>query len=108
MAAVVPSEVDVSTAARLVKEGAVIVDVREPAELAICAVAGSLHIPMRQIPARIGELPADRVLLVLCHVGARSRSVTQYLRAQGRSDVANIAGGIEAWADRIDPTLARY
>ena len=103
-----PLEVDVTTAAQMMREGALLIDVREPAELAICSIPGSRHIPMREIPAAVAGLPADQPLLVICHVGVRSRHVTTFLRANGRRDVSNVAGGIDAWAGQIDPLLARY
>lgn len=92
----------------MLRNGAFLLDVREPAEVAICALPGGRHVPMRQVPDVLAELPEDRPLLVLCHVGVRSRAVTQYLRANGRTNAVNIAGGIAAWAEQIDPTLARY
>lgn len=106
-----PIEVSVLEAKRLhdsAPDQTLIVDVREPHELAVCRLAAALHIPMREIPARAGSLPRDRHLLVLCHAGGRSRRVTDYLRAQGFPAVTNIAGGIDAWAQEIDPTLPRY
>lgn len=103
-----PLEIDVTTAAQLLRaDQAVLLDVREPDELAICQVPGSLPIPMREIPARISELP-DQHVLVLCHHGGRSARVTQFLRANGFERASNIAGGIDAWAAQIDPTLTRY
>lgn len=104
----IPLETDVTTAAQLLRDGALLLDVREPFEVATCAVAGSRHIPMRQIPENLPTLPRDRLVLVLCHVGARSLRVTQYLRANGFDQVSNVAGGIAAWAEQIDPGLARY
>jgi rhodanese-related sulfurtransferase len=103
-----PLEIDVLSAAKLLRDGAVLLDVREPGELAIAQVDGSLQIPMPEIPARLAEVPADRPVLVLCHHGGRSARVTQFLRASGRDNVTNIAGGIDAWALQVDPTLARY
>lgn len=103
-----PLEVDVVTAAQMLRDGALLVDVREPAELAICSIPGSRHIPMREIPAAVTGLPADQPLLVICHGGVRSRQVTDFLRASGRRDVSNVEGGIDAWAEQIDPSLARY
>jgi adenylyltransferase/sulfurtransferase len=88
--------------------GTMIIDVREPFELAICRLPDAEHIPMRQIPERVGELPRDRHLLILCHAGGRSLRVTEFLRARGLNSVTNIAGGISAWADEVDPSLARY
>ena len=103
-----PLEIDVTTAAQLLREGALLLDVREPFEVAICAVAGSRPIPMRQIPESLPDLPRDQPILVLCHVGQRSMRVTQFLRANGFAKATNVAGGIDAWADQIDPALARY
>lgn len=86
----------------------IIIDVREPHELAICRVEIAVHIPMRQIPERVAELPRNKHLLIMCHHGGRSRRVTDYLRAQGFDAVSNIDGGINAWAEVIDPSLQQY
>lgn len=106
----VPLEIDVLEARRLLQagEGAILLDVREPFETALCCLAGSMLIPMREIPTRFADLPTDRHLLVLCHHGGRSLRVTQFLRANGLERVSNVAGGIDDWAERCDPTLARY
>jgi adenylyltransferase/sulfurtransferase len=106
-----PLEIDVEEAKRLVdtnEEGALLIDVREPFELAICRIPGAEHIPLGEVTRRAGALPTDRHLLILCHHGNRSRAATEYLRAQGLSAVSNIAGGIDAWARRIDPGMRRY
>ena len=103
-----PLAIDVTTAALLVGKGALLLDVREPAEVATCAVAGSRHIPMRQIPEHVADLPPDRPILVLCHLGQRSLAVTRFLRANGFPQASNVVGGIDAWAEQIDPGLARY
>jgi len=103
-----PLEIDVATAAQLLTAGALLLDVREASEVATCAIAGSRHIPMRQIPEALPDLPRDRLILVHCHHGGRSLRVTQFLRANGFAQVSNVAGGIEAWAEQIDPSLARY
>ncbi len=89
-------------------ETTLLIDVREPFELGICRLPAARHIPMRQIPESVDSLPRDRHLLILCHAGGRSRRVTEFLRTRGYSAVTNIAGGIDAWAAEIDPTLARY
>jgi rhodanese-related sulfurtransferase len=105
----IPIEIEAIEAARLAKEpGNVLLDVREPSELAICQVAGSQNIPMGDIPGRLAEIPRDQRILVLCHHGARSMRVTEYLRANGYANVSNVAGGTEAWAENVDPSLARY
>lgn len=103
-----PFEVDVHQARAMLDAGALLLDVREPAELGVCRIAGSMAIPMREIPARLGELPADRPILVLCHHGGRSARVSLFLRQHGLARVTNVAGGIDAWAERIDAALARY
>jgi rhodanese-related sulfurtransferase len=103
-----PLETDVADAARQMQAGALLLDVREPFEVQICALPGSRHIPMRQIPENMSELPRDQPILVLCHHGSRSLRVTQFMRANGFAQVTNIAGGIDAWAVQIDPSLARY
>ena len=105
----IPLEIDVTEAAQLLKQpGNVLLDVREPRELAVCQIAGSQNIPMGQIPGRLAEIRRDQRILVLCHVGGRSLRVTEYLRANGYAQASNIAGGTEAWAQKVDPSLARY
>jgi len=103
-----PLEVDVTTAAEQLRSNALLLDVREPHEIETCAVTGSRHIPMQQIPGQMAYLPKDRLILVLCHHGGRSMRVTQFLRANGFTQISNVTGGIDAWAEQIDPTLARY
>ncbi len=88
--------------------GVLLIDVREPHEVEIASVRGAELIPMGQIPAHAHSLPRDEHLLIMCHHGGRSLRVTEYLRAQGYRAVSNIAGGIDAWADQIDPALRRY
>ena len=103
-----PLEVDVATAALEFKNGATLLDVREPIELSICKIEGSTDIPMGQIPARLEELPRDHCLLILCHHGSRSRQVMSFLRNQGFENAVNVAGGIDAWATVIEPDMTRY
>lgn len=107
----IPLEVSVTEASRLrqsAPDRTLIVDVREPFELDLCRIEGAEHIPMRQIPERLDSLPRDRHLLILCHAGGRSRRVTEFLRARGLTAVSNIAGGIDAWAQEVEPGMARY
>jgi adenylyltransferase/sulfurtransferase len=85
-----------------------LIDVREPFEYETARVAGAQLIPMRQIPEQVGTLPKDKHLLIHCHHGGRSLRVTQYLRAQGYAAVTNVAGGIQAWSERIDPSIPTY
>jgi rhodanese-related sulfurtransferase len=86
----------------------VLLDVREHAELAMAAVAGALHIPMREIPGRLAELDAEKALVVMCHSGVRSERVAQFLLGNGFSNVFNLKGGIDAWSTQIDSQIPRY
>lgn len=85
-----------------------LLDVREPAELDLAAVDGVLHIPMGEIPSRLAELDATKPLVVMCHGGARSRRVAEFLAANGFDNVFNLKGGIDAWSREIDPLVPRY
>ena len=86
----------------------VLLDVREPAEVATAAVAAAVHIPMREVPARLDELPRDKPLVVMCHSGGRSSRVAQYLQYNGFSNVLDLKGGIDAWSTQIDSRVPRY
>jgi len=85
-----------------------ILDVREPEEIQIVRFPGAVEIPMSEIPGRLSELDADDEIIVLCHHGVRSAHVAGYLAQQGFRRVRNLAGGIDAWALLVDPSLARY
>jgi sulfur-carrier protein adenylyltransferase/sulfurtransferase len=106
-----PLEISVEETKRLLEtspESVRLIDVREPYEAEISRVEGAELIPMRQIPERVSELPRDKHLLIHCHHGGRSLRVTQFLRAQGFAAVSNVAGGIDAWSERIDSNVRRY
>ncbi len=85
-----------------------LLDVREPWEYALCAVPGSVHVPMREIPARLGEFDPARPVVCICHHGVRSRQVAMFLEHRGFGAVFNLAGGIDAWARRVDPAMTLY
>lgn len=89
-------------------EGVVLLDVREHDELAVAAVDGAAHIPMREIPARMAELDAAKPLVVMCHSGGRSRRVAEFLQGNGFSNVFNLQGGIDAWSTQLDSRVPRY
>ncbi len=95
-------------ARREAEESWQLLDVREPWEIEIASVPQSVKIPMADIPSRHTELDADKPVAVLCHSGGRSAKVADFLATQGFSRVANIAGGIDAWAQELDDSLARY
>lgn len=91
---------------------AVVLDVRENAEVRAASVKPGgfelVHIPMNEIPGRLGQLDPGRAVAVLCHHGARSMRVALFLQANGFEKLANIAGGIEAWSQELDPSVPRY
>jgi rhodanese-related sulfurtransferase len=89
-------------------EDFVLLDVREPDEIATASIPWALTIPMGEIPDRIGELPGDKPIAVLCHSGGRSGRVTAYLNQNGLTNAVNVAGGIDAWSTSIDPAVPRY
>lgn len=85
-----------------------LLDVRENWELAIASLPGSLHIPLNQIPIRLKELDASKAIIAVCKVGGRSQRAAEFLLAQGYDRVANLTGGIDAWAREIDPGMNTY
>lgn len=85
-----------------------LIDVREPWEHAICALVGADLLPMAGLPQRLHELDPARPTVVLCHHGVRSFQVALWLERNGFTDVANLTGGIDAWARDVDPGLAVY
>ena len=85
-----------------------LLDVREPWELEICRIEGSVAMPMGSVPARFPELDRDRETVVICHHGARSAQVCMFLERQGFSSVINLAGGVAGWAAQVDPRMAQY
>ncbi|HEX5015355.1 MAG TPA: rhodanese-like domain-containing protein, partial [Candidatus Limnocylindrales bacterium] len=92
--------IDVTEAARRLREDPghpVLLDVREPAEFAAVRAPGAFLVPTSSFMNRIADLPVDRPLLVVCHTGSRSAAVTGYLSRAGRTDVVNVAGGMDAW-----------
>jgi rhodanese-related sulfurtransferase len=85
-----------------------LLDVREVWERDIAKVAEALHIPMGEIPERHVELNAEQPIAVICHSGGRSARVAAFLSQQGFRTLANVRGGIDAWAVEVDTSLARY
>jgi rhodanese-related sulfurtransferase len=86
-----------------------LLDVREPWEFQTAQITGSMHIPMGDIPSRAHqELDPDAHIVVVCHHGVRSLSVTSWLRQQGFESVQSLRGGIDAWSRVIDPKVPLY
>ena len=85
----------------------VLLDVREPHEVNYAKIDPHIHIVMGDIPVRHEELDKDAPIVVMCHTGARSAQVCQYLEPMGY-DVTNLEGGIDAWSKQVDPEVPRY
>ncbi len=84
-----------------------ILDVRDPHEYALCNIGGYL-IPLNDLPNRLDELDRNREIVVHCRSGVRSAQAAEFLMANGFSMVKNLAGGILAWAEKIDPSIPKY
>jgi hypothetical protein len=97
-------------------ERAVLLDVREPHEVQWVSVDKNtatqayhlVTIPMSQVSQRMAELDRDQPIACLCHHGVRSMQVARFLVSNGFTEVVNIAGGIDAWATQVDPSIGRY
>jgi rhodanese-related sulfurtransferase len=86
----------------------IVLDVREPEEIAIAPFPDALHIPMGDIPSRLTELDPGAEWVVVCHHGVRSAQVAMYLAHMGFAHVSNLNGGIDAWSLTADPSTPRY
>ena len=84
-----------------------LIDVREPYEYQIAQIGGKL-IPQNDVPQRLAEIDRDREVVVHCRSGARSQKIAEFLKQSGYAKVANLAGGILAWSDEIDPKVQKY
>jgi adenylyltransferase/sulfurtransferase len=88
-------------------EDVFILDVREPYEYQIANIGGKL-IPQNDVPQRLAEIDRDREIVVHCRSGVRSQRIAELLSQAGYPKVVNLAGGILAWADEIDPKMQKY
>jgi adenylyltransferase/sulfurtransferase len=88
-------------------EDVFILDVREPYEYQIANIGGKL-IPQNDVPQRLAEIDRDREIVVQCRSGQRSQRIAEFLQQSGYQKVTNLAGGILAWADEIDPKVQKY
>ena len=104
------SEISVTDLSRRIAgpDAPVVLDVREPQEIAIARFPGAVEIPMQSVPSRMGELDRNAEIFVLCHHGMRSAHVADYLVEQGFTRIGNVSGGIDAWALMVDPSVPRY
>lgn len=93
----------------------VLLDVREPWEVALAALrlpgTTALDLPMQQVPQQLDQIAGDRAtqsVVCICHHGARSAQVVAFLAHHGFAAVYNLAGGIDAWSAHVDPNVPRY
>lgn len=91
-------EIDVATLAERIREGVVLVDVREGDEYAAARVPGAHHIPLGEVVERAGEIPVTGTVYVICARGGRSMKAAEHLRSVG-VDAVNVAGGTQGWID---------
>ena len=110
-----PIEISVADLAAALKDMAnpggskiTVLDVREHVEIEICALPEYVHIPLMDVPREFASLPRDHALVVICHHGMRSGQAVGFLRQQGFENAINLQGGIDAWANKIDPFMATY
>lgn len=85
-----------------------LLDVRESDELEVSVLPGVHHIPMGQVPDRLGEIPKDQPVVVICRIGGRSGKIAEYLAGLGYSNLSNLVGGMNGYATDVDPTLTVY
>ncbi len=85
-----------------------LIDVREPFEWEICRIAGSRLVPLGELPGRLEELAPGAAIVTICHTGVRSLDAARFLRSRGIADVRSLRGGVAAWAETVDRTMARY
>ena len=90
------------------RDAIVLLDVRQDWETRLCKLDNALHIPIEEIELRTAELNSADEIVVYCHQGVRSAAVAEYLRSLGFGNVKNLAGGLDAWARSIDPSMRRY
>jgi adenylyltransferase/sulfurtransferase len=86
----------------------ILLDVRQDWETKLCRLPNAVHIPIEEIELRTEELSPESEIVVYCHQGVRSAAVADYLRSLGFTSVTNLAGGLDAWARTVDPSMRRY
>jgi rhodanese-related sulfurtransferase len=90
------------------REKPVLLDVREPWEFDTARIEGAQLMPMREVPARLGELDPAKEVVAICHHGARSQQVAMFLEKNGFARVHNLQGGVDGWSRSVDPSVPLY
>jgi rhodanese-related sulfurtransferase len=85
-----------------------LLDVREPHEFRYCRIEGSVNMPMNQVFSGHASLDPQRETVVICHHGMRSAQVASFLISHGYSNIANLTGGVAAWARQVDSSMPTY
>ena len=89
-------------------EQPLLLDVREPWKFQILRIAGSRLVPLREIWQQIGTLDPSQETVLICHHGIRCRQVGYFLENVGFTQLINLTGGVEAWAQEVDPNMLTY
>jgi rhodanese-related sulfurtransferase len=89
-------------------ERLVLLDVREARELALARLPGSFHVPLGDLERRHGELDREAAIVCVCHHGIRSAQAAALLQARGFESLFNLSGGIDRWAEEVEPGMRRY
>jgi rhodanese-related sulfurtransferase len=90
------------------RDAIVLLDVRQDWETKLCRLDNAVHIPIEEIEYRTTELNPEDEIVAYCHVGQRSAAVAEYLTQLGFKNVKNLLGGLDYWAQTVDPTMRRY
>lgn len=85
-----------------------LLDVREPWEFEYCAIKGSILIPMGELPNEVDTLDPNKETIMICHHGIRSRNMGYYMEQVGFTSITNLEGGVERWAEDVEPDMKRY
>jgi rhodanese-related sulfurtransferase len=90
------------------RDPVVLLDVRQDWETKLCRLENAVHIPIEEIESRTEELNPEDEIVVYCHVGQRSAAVAEYLAQLGFKNAKNLLGGLDYWAQSVDPAMPRY
>jgi adenylyltransferase/sulfurtransferase len=86
----------------------ILIDVRSPIEQQVSRIQGAISIPLEQLSERLGDFDKDQEIVVFCRTGRRSARALQLMRKAGFDHVRNMVGGINAWAEKVQPDLFQY